>query len=274
MKKLIFLIPLLFCSCENIVNAVSFFPDTKYVIPEEKLPAHISLVTIKTTDGLKIQGLYFHHATKSKDIIVYFHGNAGNMYHRINESNHLFDIGPDVLVVSYRGYAQSEGAPSEKGIYIDAESSLLHATDILNYDLRNIIIYGRSIGTTAAVNVAQGKRIAKLILITPLTSGQKMAEDMGFGSLKSVIGDPFNSLSKINNVLCPLLVIHGTHDEIISYNQGVKLFDAYKGPKTFVAIAEGKHNDLDFVNEKLYWDSIRRAVGYNPQPDNTTKQHE
>jgi hypothetical protein len=87
-----------------------------------------------------------------------------------------------------------------------------------------------------------------------------MAEQMGFGSLKAVIGNPFDSLSKINNVKCPLLVIHGTHDEVVPYTQGVTLFYHHNGIKKFVGIAEGKHNDLEFADERLYWNSVRSFI--------------
>jgi fermentation-respiration switch protein FrsA (DUF1100 family) len=260
MRKLLFLIPFIFCSCEYLVNSVSFFPDQKYFIPNEKLPSYISSVTIKTSDGLNIQGLYFHHAAKSRQIIVYFHGNAGNMYHRINEAQKLFEIGPDILLVSYRGYARSEGSPTEKGIYIDAESAIVWTTDSMHYNLKDVILYGRSIGTTAAVNAAQGKSIGKLILITPLASGRHMAEQLGLGSFTSFIGNPFDSLSKINRIQCPLLIIHGTGDEVISYKQGKKLFDEFKGSKKFVTIVNGKHNDLEFADDALFWNSLRLFI--------------
>jgi fermentation-respiration switch protein FrsA (DUF1100 family) len=260
MKKYFLLFILLFCSCEDLVSRFSFFPDTQYIIPKEKLPAYITPVIIGTSDGLNIQGLYFHKNSSSKHIIIYFHGNAGNMYHRIDEATKLFNIGPDLLLVSYRGYAQSEGSPTEKGIYIDAESSIAYAVNTLNYDLKNVILYGRSIGTTAAVNAAQKKQIEKLILITPLAPGKLMADQIGLGSLKSLVGNPFDSLSKINNVQCPLLVIHGAKDEVIPYNQGKLLFDEYKGPKKFVSIINGNHNDLEYTDEALYWSSIRTFI--------------
>ncbi len=92
-------------SCSNLVAKFAFYPDKTSTVPAERLPGFARLVSFETADKLKLQGLLFKHEPPNAagNIIVYFHGNAGNMYHRIDEATELFDMGADVLVVSYRG---------------------------------------------------------------------------------------------------------------------------------------------------------------------------
>jgi fermentation-respiration switch protein FrsA (DUF1100 family) len=162
-----------------------------------------------------------------------------------------------VFIVSYRGYSKSEGRPSEKGVYVDAESSLQFLKNHYSYKTEDIYVIGRSLGTAVSVNLCQNKNIKKLILITPMSSGNDLANAMGVGFLKPFAGDPFDSYSKINNISSEILFIHGTADEVIPYSQGKKLFNQFKGNKTFVTIPMGHHNDLEITDSKLYWESIR-----------------
>lgn len=262
MRYFVFAIALFLTSCDGIVNMMSFHPDKDTYIAEKDLPDYVRVVKIRTWDSLTIQGLYFSDkkdSVKSK-IIVYFHGNAGNMYHRITEAAKLFELGCDVLVVSYRGYARSEGSPSEQGIYVDGRSALVFVTHDLGYKMSDVVIYGRSIGTTVAIDAAKGQDIAKLILITPLSSGAAYAEAQGLGWLEFMVGKPFPSTDKINNVKCPLLVIHGDADEVIPQRLGLDLYNHYSGVKKFVDIPGGGHNNLEFVDPKLYWSSVREFL--------------
>lgn len=171
-------------SCDVIVNKFSFFPDQITVVPEKSLPAHCRKVSIVTTDKIRLDALYFTARDSSEKVVIYFHGNGGNIYHRMRECERLSAMGLNVLLVSYRGYAESEGSPSEKGVYIDGESAIQYAANELHYTLNNVVVVGRSLGTAVAIEVSQSKRISKLILITPLSSGGDMADVYGYGSLK------------------------------------------------------------------------------------------
>lgn len=263
MKLILPLLLLSLTSCGMIVDRFSFYPDTATVVDDTHLPAGARRIAIRTDDGLAIEGLLFRHGPGAcaKGLILYFHGNAGNMYHRIGEAEELFRTGRDVLVVSYRGYARSQGSPSEKGIYIDGRSALRHATHALGYDPASICVYGRSIGTTVAVEVARNKKIDRLILVTPLSSGYEFARARGFGALGLVAGRSFASIDKINDVRCPLLVIHGDRDEVVPYRHGLDLYHRYAGHKKMVTVKNGGHNDLEQVDPATYWNSIREFLG-------------
>lgn len=264
MKDIVLIIILLcfLTSCKSVVDKYAFYPDQKTIILEKDLPAYIHLVTFSTTDKLLLQGLYFQHETNKLNtkLLIYFHGNGGNMYHRIKESTQLYDLGINVLVVSYRGYAKSEGKPSELGIYKDGKAALQYAIKSLGYLEENIIIFGRSIGTAVAVDLAQNRNIDSLILITPFSSAFDLANAADLGIVASIVGTSYNSSAKINNILCPLLIIHGSDDEVIPFNLGKKLYSSYQGEKIFVEITNGKHNDLEYVDPVLYYKSINDFI--------------
>lgn len=259
LKNIWVVLIVLLLSCSSMVEKVAFFPDTRTIVPVAELPANCRLVNFDTDDGVKIQALYFEapNDARPKRVIIYFHGNGGNMYGRIPAAQRLCTMGVDVFLVSYRGYAQSQGKPSEKGIYIDGRSAVKYVTQNLSYRIQDVFIYGRSLGTTVAVEVAQNAGIGGLILITPLSNGVDYAKALGYGCAGSLAHGTFDSLSKIPHVHCPLLVIHGTKDEIVPYNLGVKLFDAFHGEKKFVPIPDGGHNNLEVVNPELFWGSIK-----------------
>lgn len=262
--KTIYLPIILVCfflfGCEAIQNKFAFYPDQQTKINQEDLPAYIQSHEIITSDGEKLTAFHFTHSEeRERKTILYFHGNAGNVYHRFGYCQKLWEMGNDILIISYRGYAESTGKPSESGIYEDGVSALSYLQDSLKIKPEDIVIMGRSIGTTVAINTAMHQPIGGLILVTPLTSGYEMAQQM-VPSLASIATNTFPSIDKINDISAPLLVIHGTDDEVIPYAMGKQLYETYSGPKQFVAIKHGRHNDLQDVNPELFWGSIESFI--------------
>lgn len=259
-KALLMSLVIPFCGCE-IRNKLTFYPDNESEIPKQNIPDFIIEKYIKTTDNENIQAFLFRHNDDLKrSLIIYFHGNAGNLYHRFDHAKKLYDMDHDVMLVSYRGYAKSSGKPNEKGIYIDAESAIDYATDSLGYDKEKITLFGRSLGTTAVINVAQNRLFNGLILVTPLTSGKEMATAMGLGLFKFLAGNSYNSLEKINNIESKILIIHGDKDQLVPYKMGKRLFNDFKGNKHFVTIKRGGHNDLQDVDPILFWGEIKKFL--------------
>lgn len=241
-------------SCTAVINDLAFFPDKKYT---GKLPANASEVMLETPDGIKLQCLLFAHEVRSEKIVIYFHGNGGNLYHRIREAGKIFDMGPDIVISGYRGYGKSTGEPSEQGIYRDGECLFGYVRDRLGYSPDKIFIYGRSLGTTVAVYVAARYHPRGVILVTPLSSGKDLAGEMMPGCVSFFAGGSFSSISRINEVKCPVLFIHGTADRIVPYSHGLKLFNAFNGKKEMVTIKNGTHNELELTDPELYWGSVK-----------------
>lgn len=247
-------------SC-GMKDKLTFFPDRTSAIPEKDIPSYATEHWIETSDGETIQSfLFLHDKNKKSPLIIYFHGNAGNLYHRFDNAIKLFDMDHDVLLVSYRGYSKSTGKPNEKGIYIDGTSAVNYATQSLGYEEDKISIFGRSLGSAVAIHISQHRNFKNLILITPLTSGKEMASAMGLGFLKFIAGNSYNSLGKINNIHSRVLIIHGDRDEVVPYHMGERLFQAYNGYKQMVTIEGGMHNDLAEVDPMIFWGEIERFI--------------
>ena len=165
--------------CKALVNKLAFRPDSVNVIPSSKLPPEIEEISIRTKDGEKLTSLYLS-SPESNKVLIYFHGNEGNIYHRIPSLLQLHKFGVNVLGVSYRGYGKSEGEPTEEGVYLDGESIYQYVIEEMGISSENVILFGRSIGTTVAINTAMNKDIRGVILVTPLTSkkwGQTLISD-------------------------------------------------------------------------------------------------
>lgn len=243
----------------------TFFPDRETVIPVSDIPSFAAEHLIRTTDGETLQSFHFHHkGILSRQLIIYFHGNAGNLYQRLEPASRLYQMDQDVLLVSYRGYAKSTGTPSEQGIYTDGTSAFQYAVDKLGYREGDISILGRSLGSAVAIHIAQYRNIKSVVLITPLTSGKEMAVAMGLGMLKFLAGDSYNSVEKINNIAAPILIIHGDKDEVVPYHMGKKLYDVFQGTKKMITIKNGRHNNLTEVDANLYWGEINRFLSAGP----------
>ena len=243
------------CGCDSVVNHVVFHPDNVNIVPADQLPDGIEEFAVTTGDGVKMQGLYLPLA-ESEKVLIYFHGNAGNIYHRIPGLLQLRKSGVSVVGASYRGYGNSEGTPGESGIYQDGDAVYRYVTEELGYPKNNVIILGRSIGTTVALHLAQQHEIGGLILVSPLTSGKAHAEASGLEIIASIADNSFDNLTKIKQVKAPLLIIHGTDDRVIPFFMGKELFDAARTRKQLIKIEGAGHNDLQGRYGQFYWPPI------------------
>jgi len=261
-----FLLSLFVVGCEPVVNALAFYPDNVNIIPQETLPRGVEEFEVTTDDGVSLYSLYLPLPGSDK-VLIYFHGNAGNIYHRIPDLLRLQKAGVNVIGVSYRGYGKSAGSPSEQGLYHDGKAIYRYATEKLGFPDEDIIFFGRSIGTTVAVDLAQNKPIAGLILVTPLTSAAEQAQSMGLGSVSSLAGNAFDNLSKIRDVIAPVLVIHGADDRVIPYSMGRAIYENARGQKRFVMIDGAGHNNLQDAYAAEYWppvfEFIQQVVDYS-----------
>ena len=256
---ILILFSLVIPGCKPIVNHFAFYPDTTNVIATEKLPENVQEVTIITEDQVNITSLYLPSAGSEK-LLIYFHGNAGNIYHRLSDLQQLQRFGINIIGVSYRGYGKSDGSPSEAGIYLDGNAVYQHAVEQLGFTAENIIILGRSIGSTAAVDLAQGKELHGVILITPLSNGKEQATAGGLGMISSLAGDSFDNLTKIENLKSSLLVIHGTEDYVVPFTMGKAIYERANVKKAFIKIDGAGHNNLQSAYPDEYWRPIYEFI--------------
>ena len=193
---------------------------------------------------------------------LWMHGNGGNISHRLENIAMLNDrLGINIFIFDYRGYGQSEGKPSEKGIYRDAESALAYLRSLPGVDRNRIVLFGRSLGGAVAVELATREGVAGLILESPFTSIPAMAKRAHpFLPVGPLLRTRYDSLSKIGRISTPLLVLHGREDEIVPYEQGRELFEAAPDPKTFHTIEGGGHNETYLRGGEGYWQALEEFM--------------
>jgi fermentation-respiration switch protein FrsA (DUF1100 family) len=246
-------------NCRFLINKMAFFPDRFDIPAVDRLPKGVDQVHIKTSDGERLQ-CYWIPRSDSRRVLIYFHGNAGNISHRLPDLLNLAQMNLNVLGVGYRGYGTSTGSPCEAGIYQDGHAALRFITSEKAFDPGQIYLLGRSIGSTVAVEIAQKQALAGVILVTPLTTARAVAKANGFGIFSALAGDAFNNSGKIQQLSAPLLIVHGTRDEIIPFRLGRELFDQAPAPKEFVAIEDAGHNDISFAASGRYWNAIEEWI--------------
>jgi hypothetical protein len=247
------------CGCEAIINRMAFAPTVTKADVLQSIPPDISEVYVDTADGLCLQSFFISNRSSSS-IIIYFHGNAGNIYERIPELVDLSKTGVSVLGIGYRGYGKSTGKPSERGIYLDGQAAVKYAEEKLKYGKEEIFLCGRSLGSVVALEMARNNKFAGIILVTPLTSGADVLRAHGYRLSPLLVGDVIDNMKKVPDISSPVLIIHGDKDEVVPWAMGEKIFSALKNPKKIVTITGGQHSDLEFVNPALYYGSIEQFI--------------
>lgn len=238
-------------------NYLIFQPDTidehnaNKILSDHNSENRISNRRIRTIDGQILDLLYYNNEDQSDKLLLYFHGNAGNIYDDIEL---LPKLGKNnsVLMFDYRGYGLSTGTPSENDVHSDILAIWFYVTEQLNYKPHNVTFYGRSLGCAFALWL--GKKIVK--------SGERLPKgiiiESGFYNLKEIANEMFilggyltqskldniSYIQKINKQI-PILIIHSTDDEIIGINHALKLMDEGGFGRDNLLIISGGHNNIN-----------------------------
>ena len=237
-----------------------FFPDRNIGSTPLSIGLSFEEVSILTRDKVKIHGWFLPVAGAEK-ILLFFHGNAGNISHRLESLEIFTRMGLSVFIIDYRGYGKSEGKPSEQGTYLDAEAAWNYLTTDRNYDPNEIIVFGRSMGGSLGTYVAGKFNPAALILESSFTSVPELAGDIyWYFPVKLLSRINYDNLGRIQDIKCPVLIIHSKDDEIIPFRHGQKLFEIANNPKEFLEINFG-HNDGFYLSGEKYTDGIIKFLG-------------
>lgn len=242
----------------RFVDRVVFQPTPGAELRPEQLGIPGEDAYLTTEDGVRIHSFYL--PSGSSRALLFLHGNAGNASHRLPNAAQLAALGCDVLLLDYRGYGLSEGTASESGAYADARAGLDHLTRARGFPEERIVLFGRSLGGAVAVDLAQDRSLAGVILESTFTSAADVARTIGGPLTAALAGHRFDSARKIARVRSPLLFFHGDRDEVIDYALGQRLFEAAPEPKTFETLRGAGHNDTTEVGGPAYYERIRRFL--------------
>lgn len=231
-------------------------------------------LNLATPDGAQLNALHFK-PKNPQGIIVYFHGNAGDLSRWGYIAEPFTKYGWEVLIMDYRSYGKSTGELSEKALYADAQLFYNFAKKQFNED--QIIVYGRSLGCAMATNVAANNKPNQLILETPFFSMEDMANRrFPFLPTKTLLAYQFNNNKAILKVECPITIFQGTEDSVVPFESAEKLFQLIKDKKNrFVTIEGGEHNNLvefqeyhETIDRLLTVKNVGREVTIPPVTDN------
>ena len=222
-----------------------YYPSREY----EGLPTDVGHefeeVAIRAADGVKLAGWYVP-CPDDKATVLFFHGNAGNISHRLHKIDLLHRLGFSVFIIDYRGFGKSEGRPSEQGLYRDADAAWEYLTNTRGIPAERIVVMGKSLGGAVAIDLAGRRTPGALVVESTFTTLLDVARiHFRFLPVKLILRDRFESIHKIGAVRCPLLILHGTEDRLIPIDLAKSLFQAAPEPKRFIA-TPGDHNEAGF----------------------------
>lgn len=226
-------------------------PDRTLVASPREAGLDYETLWLKTSDGEQLHGWYLPHK-EARAVLLFFHGNAGNISHRLESLEVFHQLKLSTLIVDYRGYGDSSGRPSESGLYEDARTAYRHLVENKGVPPVRVIAFGRSLGAAVAARLAAEQPVGALWLESGFTSIPDIgAELYPFLPVRLLTRYRYDTQKALASVEAPVLVIHSPEDEIIPFSHGQSLYRAAPEPKEFLQI-RGGHNDGFMRSKDIY----------------------
>lgn len=246
----------LFFVLRQLEFMMTYHPEPYIPGPDWTLPANGEEVWVKVANGERAHGWFLRSKERPAiATVLYCHGNGGNLSNIVWVAQELTLRGFDTMIFDYRGYGRSEGRLTDEwGLYADTEAVYDHLVRERGVKAEKLALYGQSLGTTAAIDLASRRPCGALIV----ESGLSSASDMGAVSfpwlprqLHFLAKNRFESARKIADVKCPALIAHGTNDPVIPVEQARKLYESARDPKRLVIVEGGDHFLFGSAGEKF-----------------------
>ena len=248
-----------------------YFPDVER--PDAGPPGLLQPVAYRSADGIELKSLYRAPASDAAQVLLHFHGNAGNIGDRVGRIVPYADAGMGVLLAEYRGFGGNSGSPSEQGFYDDARAAIGFLRQ-QGVEPGRIVFYGESLGSGVAVQMATEFACGALVLEAPYSSVADVAQGRYWMfPVKALVRDKFDSTAKIAQVRCPIFIMHGTADRVIPIRYGERLYALAPSPKEMKIYPGLGHVQFDEVRGfDAVLDFLRRhgmigAVQDHPRQD-------
>jgi hypothetical protein len=207
-------------------------------------------VEIATEDGEKL-GAWWVPAERARGTVLLFHGNAGNISHRLDYLVMFSRLWYSTLIIDYRGYGTSTGSPSEEGTYRDAMAAWRYLTEQRGVRDTDIVLFGESLGAAVASWLAARQTPRVLILASPFTSAIDLgAQVYWFLPVRLISRFRYDNLSNLEAVRAPVLIAHSRNDEIVPFAHGERLYALAKEPKQFLELTGGHNSGFIFMREE------------------------
>jgi fermentation-respiration switch protein FrsA (DUF1100 family) len=242
---------------ESLVSRFIYYPEPDWIATPDHLGMEAEEIYLTPEPGVQLHAWFFPHPSPSATLL-FCHGNAGNVSHRLENVFYLLQTGFQVLLFDYRGYGHSSGQPSEAGLYRDAFTAWTHLVARAGNSAAPLVIFGRSLGGAVAVDLVtrlkgdQRDAGVGLIVESTFTSIRTLAR-LVFSLPLPELPVKYDSSSKIGQIQMPLLAIHGEEDELIPFADGRRLFDTAPEPKAWFPIPRAGHNDTYIVGGEAYF---------------------
>lgn len=238
-----------------IQGQLVYFPDRNYAIKPPDLGLKYEDLRLVTDDGETIAAWFVPHENPSATLL-FCHGNAGNMAHRLETLKSFHRLGYSVLIFDYRGYGTSTGMPNEQGTYRDGEAALAWLRSEKGLDARDLVFFGRSLGGAVAIELAHRHPPAALVVECTLSSLVEIGQqEYPLLPVSLLATNRYEASKKVPAIRCPKLFLHGRDDEIIPVAQARRLFAAAAEPKRFIA-TPGGHNVAGFEYNNATRDAL------------------
>jgi fermentation-respiration switch protein FrsA (DUF1100 family) len=269
MKSLLALLALL-AACYGALLALMYvFQSRLLYLPDiagaglATTPASIGLdfetVRLTAADGVRLHGWYLS-APRARRVVLFCHGNAGNVSHRLDSLRIFHELGLAVLIFDYRGYGESEDRPSEAGTYADAQAAWRWLREERGYRPDEIVLFGRSMGAAVAAELATRVEPAAVILESAFTSVPDLAARFyWYVPVRWLARLHYPTLDRVTGIEAPLLVVHSRDDEIVPFEHGVAIHARANPPKSLLEI-EGDHNTGFLVSAARYRDGLAAFI--------------
>lgn len=240
-------------------DSMLYFPIREIEQTPKDIGLNFEEIILMTKDGISISSWYIP-AENERGVVLFCHGNAGNISHRLDSIRIFHELRLGVLIFDYRGYGKSGGSPTEKGTYADAEAAWDYLVNVMRVNPEKIIIFGRSLGSAVAAETALRRKAGVLIIESGFTS----VPDLGskfypYLPVRLISRYHYSTVEKVDKIHIPKLFVHSPQDEIIPFEHGVAIFQKAIKPKEFLKIAGG-HNEGFLISGKTYIDGLNAFI--------------
>ncbi len=240
-------------------NQLIYFPNHPGRLSGDWHPEGLRVedVWLRTADGVKLHAWWIP-SREAEFTFVAFHGNAANIANRVDIYRFLQRLPASVLAVEYRGYGQSEGKPSEAGLYRDAQAAYNHLIEERGIAPRRIIAFGASLGTAVAVDLAANREVGGVVLEAPFASAKAVARRVYplLPGLGSTVRSRFDTAAKLAKVRAPILVVHCARDPVLPFPLGEEVYRLAQEPKFFLRVEGNCHEDACLLAPGAYRDRL------------------